>query len=147
MKVTIDEIIKTLFFHGRDDVAERIKAHGIAPQPQAVVSKMEIAESQEAVAWSLIFHGNCVNAMTTFDTEKLANDYADKCSIPDQFCPNPKRPVVVPLYTTPPPSQVQALIGEIDEVIFDEYSGGYFHRLDICGAEITDVLDKYRSTK
>lgn len=43
-------------------------------------------------------------------------------------------------------AKVDALIAEIDEVIFDEYSGGYFHRLDIGGAEITDVLDKYRST-
>ena len=50
-----------------------------------------------------------------------------------------------PLYTAPP--NIDALIAEIDEVIFDEYSGGYFHRLDIGGAEITDVLDKYRSTK
>lgn len=44
-------------------------------------------------------------------------------------------------------AEMDALIAEIDEAIFDEYSGGYFHRLDIGGAEITDVLDKYRSTK
>jgi len=41
---------------------------------------------------------------------------------------------------------VDALIAELREVCFDEQSGGYFHRLDIGGAEISEVLDKW-STK
>src|SRR5574343_362589 len=40
---------------------------------------------------------------------------------------------------------VDALIAEIDEVCFDENSGGYFHRLDIGGAELSEILDKYRA--
>ena len=45
------------------------------------------------------------------------------------------------------PPSVDALIAEIDEVCFDDNSGGYFHRIDICGAELSEILDKYRSAK
>lgn len=43
-------------------------------------------------------------------------------------------------------AKMEALIAELREVCFDEQSGGYFHRLDIGGAEISEVLDKW-STK
>jgi hypothetical protein len=68
----------------------------------------------EPVAWGLRFWGitrpdelGPFNTATTFSSKKRADQYADACAKPDACDHNPKRLVVVPLYTHPSPTQAE----------------------------------------
>lgn len=74
------------------------------------------------VAWSLKMDKSAhrVNAMTTFDTKSRAEDYADKCAIPDVCIPNPVRPTVVALYHEADVAPLVEALRRIREILADE---------------------------
>jgi hypothetical protein len=67
------------------------------------------------VAWSLKMDRSSlrVNAPTTFNERAWAEEYADKCAVPDVCIPNPVRPTVVALYHE---EDVQSLQAERDSL-------------------------------
>lgn len=94
-----------------EDAANDLARTTIAALKEAINRPQADAPQQqgEPVAWSLCFpcsvgadvYGK-INAMTTYDSEIMANEYADKCA-EGQFSSG--RPLVVPLYTSAPSIQ------------------------------------------
>lgn len=99
--------------------ADFLKEHGA--QLTALLS--EHGGGGEAVAWTLRFrcgdnyeNVGDVNAATTFASRREADEYADLCATNYAYQPKPgKRPIVVPLYTTPQPVEARAVGDDVIE--------------------------------